>query len=130
VRRLIAGHKRRRAANNRSFRIAAWPSSGRDGCLSSCAARPSRRWHESTAAAFSRSSFSAATVEQAGQFVAGLLRDHPDGFTVAQARAALGTSRRYALPLLAELDWLGVTRRHGDVRVPGLRPAPGGRGCR
>ena len=78
----------------------------------------------------SRSSYSAAAVEQAGEVVAGLLRDQSDGFTVAQARAALGTSRRYALPLLAELDSLGVTRRHGDVRVPGRRPAPGGGGCR
>jgi selenocysteine-specific elongation factor len=72
--------------------------------------------------------FAAAAVDQAGHVVAGLLRAHPDGFTVAQARAALGTSRRYAVPLLAQLDSIGVTRRHGDVRVAGRRPAQSGGG--
>lgn len=43
--------------------------------------------------------------------------------TLAQFRDYLGTSRKYALPLLEYLDGAGVTRRRGDVRIagPGLR---------
>ena len=41
----------------------------------------------------------------------------PPGLTVSAFREALGTSRKYALPLLEYFDSLGVTRRHGDVRV-------------
>lgn len=37
-------------------------------------------------------------------------------FTVSQARAALGTSRRVVLPLLAHLDRRGLTRRLPDDR--------------
>jgi selenocysteine-specific elongation factor len=36
--------------------------------------------------------------------------------TAARAKEVLGTSRRYALPLLEELDRRGRTRRRGDVR--------------
>ena len=72
--------------------------------------------------------FAAGAIELARQAVARLLGDHPDGVTVAQVRAALGTSRRYVLPLLAELDARGVTRRHGDVRVAGPRLARSGGG--
>jgi selenocysteine-specific elongation factor len=39
--------------------------------------------------------------------------------TVAAARDLLGTSRKYVLPLLEYLDTVGVTRRQGDVRLPG-----------
>jgi selenocysteine-specific elongation factor len=42
--------------------------------------------------------------------------------TASELRVALGTSRKYALPLLEELDRLGVTRREGDERVIGARP--------
>lgn len=41
--------------------------------------------------------------------------------TVAAVRDLLGTSRKYVLPLLEYLDTLGVTRRQGDLRVPGPR---------
>jgi selenocysteine-specific elongation factor len=41
--------------------------------------------------------------------------------TVAQAREALGTSRKYAVPLLEHLDATGVTRRTGDHRELGPR---------
>lgn len=37
--------------------------------------------------------------------------------SVAQARDAFGTSRKYALALLEHLDSIGVTRRVGDERV-------------
>ena len=41
------------------------------------------------------------------------------GITVSAFREALGTSRKFALPLLAYFDRIGVTRRQGDLRFPG-----------
>ncbi|HJV04261.1 MAG TPA: selenocysteine-specific translation elongation factor [Actinomycetota bacterium] len=43
----------------------------------------------------------------------------PEGLTVSRFREVLGTSRKYALPLLASFDQRGLTRREGDVRRPG-----------
>jgi selenocysteine-specific elongation factor len=43
----------------------------------------------------------------------------PQGLTVSRFREALGTSRKYALPLLSSFDERGLTRREGDVRRPG-----------
>ncbi|HEX9823504.1 MAG TPA: selenocysteine-specific translation elongation factor [Actinomycetota bacterium] len=40
----------------------------------------------------------------------------PDGLTVSGYRQLLGTTRKFALPLLEHLDANGVTRRDGDVR--------------
>jgi selenocysteine-specific elongation factor len=40
----------------------------------------------------------------------------PPGLTVAVFRDALGTSRKFALPILEYFDARGVTRREGDVR--------------
>jgi selenocysteine-specific elongation factor len=45
----------------------------------------------------------------------------PDGFTAADARDALGTTRKYAVPLLSHLDATGVTRRRGERRIAGPR---------
>ncbi len=45
----------------------------------------------------------------------------PDGFTVADFRDAVGSSRKHTLPLLGRLDETGVTRRRGDVRIAGPR---------
>jgi selenocysteine-specific elongation factor len=39
--------------------------------------------------------------------------------TLAQFRDFLGTSRKYALPLLEYFDGAGITRRRGDVRIAG-----------
>ena len=39
------------------------------------------------------------------------------GITVATFRDALGTTRRFALPLLEYFDGRGLTRRQGDARV-------------
>ena len=39
------------------------------------------------------------------------------GITVSAFREALGTSRKYALPLLEHFDTRGMTRREGDVRI-------------
>ncbi len=40
----------------------------------------------------------------------------PAGITVSQLREALGTTRKYAIPLMEWLDRQGITRRQGDVR--------------
>jgi len=46
-------------------------------------------------------------------------REHAtDGMTVSALREALGTSRKYAVPLAEYLDSTGVTRRVGDLRFP------------
>ena len=50
-----------------------------------------------------------------------LLDVAPEGFTVSTFREATGTTRKFALPLLAELDRRAVTRRRGDQRVAGPR---------
>ena len=65
--------------------------------------------------------FSPAALEEAGRMVARLLVSSPEGLTVAQVRDALGTSRKYILPVLAHLDATGVTRRRGDLRIGGPR---------
>lgn len=73
--------------------------------------------------------FSAEAVAAAATTVARLLAEAPDGVPVSALRQALGTSRKYALPLVAHLDATGVTRRRGDLRVAGPRlPAVGGTG--
>ena len=41
----------------------------------------------------------------------------PPGITVSSFREALGTSRKYALPILEYFDARGLTRRQGDVRL-------------
>ena len=60
-----------------------------------------------------------SAIESAIAILTRLLESAPDGFTVSEAREALGTSRKYALPLLGHLDTTGITRRHGDRRVAG-----------
>ncbi|WP_419921695.1 selenocysteine-specific translation elongation factor [Candidatus Poriferisodalis sp.] len=65
--------------------------------------------------------FAASAIESAAQRVAEMLAAQPDGVTVAEIREALGTTRKYALPLVGHLDRTGVTRRRGDVRIAGPR---------
>lgn len=65
--------------------------------------------------------FHPLAVEAAARRVAQLLAVRPEGVTVAEVRQALGTSRKWAMPLLGHLDATGVTRRRGDVRVAGPR---------
>ena len=65
--------------------------------------------------------FAAAAVAAAAERIAGLLRAQPEGVTVAQIREELGTTRKYALPLVGHLDRTGVTRRRGDLRIAGPR---------
>jgi selenocysteine-specific elongation factor len=59
--------------------------------------------------------------------VARVVRTINDGgpATVSQLREALGTTRKYAVPLLEKLDASGVTRRNGDVRELGPRAGSG-----
>jgi selenocysteine-specific elongation factor len=59
---------------------------------------------------------------RAARILAGL----PQPFTAAEARQALGTSRRVVIPLLEWLDRKGTTRRLPDDRRV-MRGAPGGR---
>lgn len=63
-------------------------------------------------------------IDAAAFVAAELLAEHTDGFTVAQFRDATGASRKYALPLVAELDARGVTRRRDDLRIGGPRLPP------
>jgi selenocysteine-specific elongation factor len=50
---------------------------------------------------------------------AAVAREHPsDGITVSALREALGTSRKYAVPLAEYMDATGITRRQGDLRFP------------
>lgn len=65
--------------------------------------------------------FSAEAVDAAESVAQTLLRAAPAGVTVADFRVALGTTRRFAMPLLLLLDRRGVTRRRGDVRLAGPR---------
>jgi selenocysteine-specific elongation factor len=63
--------------------------------------------------------FASAAVDEGARVVARLLAASPEGVTTSAVREALGTSRRFALALLAGLDARGVTVRRGDVRVGG-----------
>jgi selenocysteine-specific elongation factor len=65
--------------------------------------------------------FHEETIAAAAVVAAALLARHSDGFTVAQFRDATGASRKFALPLVSELDARGVTRRRDDVRIAGPR---------
>ena len=47
------------------------------------------------------------------------------GITVSALRESLGTSRKYAVPIMEWFDQRGVTRRDGDVRFPRERPREG-----
>ena len=65
--------------------------------------------------------FHADTIDVAASVAAGLLAGSEGGFTVAEFRDAIGASRKFVLPLVAELDARGVTRRRDDVRIAGPR---------
>jgi selenocysteine-specific elongation factor len=65
--------------------------------------------------------FARTAADKAEQVVAGLLIESPQGVLAGKIRAALSTTRRYALPLLAYLDANGITRRRGDLRIAGPR---------
>ena len=60
----------------------------------------------------------AGALERAIATLSTLQGDHGP-FTASQARETLGTTRRFALPLLELLDTTGVTTREGDLRQIG-----------
>ncbi len=65
--------------------------------------------------------FGARAMDDAAGIVRVLLADHPGGITVSQVRDALGTSRKFVVPLLEHLDATGRTRRRDDLRIAGPR---------
>jgi selenocysteine-specific elongation factor len=64
--------------------------------------------------------FTASAVDLARTSIRSALATR-DSITVGDARELLGSSRKYVVPLLSRFDAEGVTRRRGDVRVPGPR---------
>lgn len=60
-------------------------------------------------------------IDAAARAAADLLARSPAGFTVSDLRGALGITRKHAVPLAAELDARGITRRRGDLRIAGPR---------
>jgi len=65
--------------------------------------------------------FHPAAIDAAALAAARLLAEHPAGFTVSQFRETLGVTRKHAMPLAAELDARGITRRRDDLRIAGPR---------
>jgi len=62
--------------------------------------------------------FTAAALADARQRVIDVLAAS-GSITVADVRDALGSSRKYVVPIVGWLDRTGVTRRRGDDRIPG-----------
>jgi selenocysteine-specific elongation factor len=65
--------------------------------------------------------FASVTLDAAHAVARSLLADNAGGFSASQFREALGTTRKYAIPLAEALDARGITRRRGDIRIPGPR---------
>jgi selenocysteine-specific elongation factor len=68
--------------------------------------------------------FHADVIDRAARVAAELLERSPGGFTVSEFRDHIGATRKHALPLVAELDARGVTRRRDDLRIAGPRLPP------
>jgi selenocysteine-specific elongation factor len=60
-------------------------------------------------------------IDDAVRIAADLLAAEAAGYTIARFRDVTGTTRKYALALVAELDARGVTRRRDDLHVAGPR---------
>lgn len=65
--------------------------------------------------------FATTVLDHAHDVVRRLLSEKPDGFSASEFRDALGTSRKFAIPLAEALDARGITRRRGDLRIAGPR---------
>jgi selenocysteine-specific elongation factor len=65
--------------------------------------------------------FAPAAIDDAARSVASMLDASPEGIAVADVRARLDTTRKWAVPLLTILDRRGITRRRGDLRIAGPR---------
>jgi len=57
----------------------------------------------------------ARAIDEARRRIAEYLEAHGEA-TVSELKKVLGTTRKYAVPILEHLDRLGVTRRAGDKR--------------
>jgi selenocysteine-specific elongation factor len=68
--------------------------------------------------------FAPSALDDAARTVARLLAEQPDGVAIATVRETFGITRKHAVPLLAELDARGITRRRGDLRIAGPRLPP------
>jgi selenocysteine-specific elongation factor len=62
--------------------------------------------------------FTASAVDRARALVTERLATHGT-ISVADARDLLASSRKFVVPLLEHFDREGLTRRRGDVRIPG-----------
>jgi selenocysteine-specific elongation factor len=62
--------------------------------------------------------FTASALDAARQRAIDVLAERGT-ITVADVRDALGSSRKYVVPIVGWLDRTGVTRRRGDDRIPG-----------
>ncbi|MEX1006852.1 MAG: selenocysteine-specific translation elongation factor [Acidimicrobiia bacterium] len=67
--------------------------------------------------------FTASAVDRARELVRERLGAHGT-ISVGDARDLLDSSRKYVVPLLEHFDREGVTRRRGDVRIPGPTSNP------
>jgi hypothetical protein len=63
--------------------------------------------------------FHTGVLESLRPVLAALWADHPGGFLIRDLAGALGISRKWAVPLAECLDRMGLTKRTGDVRLPG-----------
>jgi selenocysteine-specific elongation factor len=63
--------------------------------------------------------FHAETLSSLRPTLEQLWTQHPEGFTMANLRDALGITRKHALPLGNCLDKVGLTKRQADVRIAG-----------
>jgi selenocysteine-specific elongation factor len=64
--------------------------------------------------------FDAAALDRARELVGRAVVER-GSLTVGDIRDLLGSTRKYVLPLVRHLDSTGVTRRRGDLRIPGPR---------
>jgi selenocysteine-specific elongation factor len=67
--------------------------------------------------------FAADALDEARDRIARLVVQRAS-ITIADVRDLLGTSRKYILPIVNRMDAEGITRRRGDLRIPGPRAQP------
>jgi selenocysteine-specific elongation factor len=67
--------------------------------------------------------FTANALDEARRRVANAVVERGE-LTVADVRDLLGSTRKYVLPIVNRMDTEGVTRRRGDLRIPGPRATP------
>ncbi len=67
--------------------------------------------------------FATSALDEARDRIAHVVVER-EAVTIADLRDLLGTSRKYILPIVNRMDAEGVTRRRGDLRIPGPRALP------